>query len=404
MARTLAALRACGDEPIALTDEWRAHLALRPGFAGRTTLPLRELLRFGRIRPVVPRVAEALHAVTQHPGLRATIATQTTARWELWELILELAEAGHDVGNLWRGPPEATGYISRVVPPENFRLYSISSAMPPGAATARELELTVGLLRYPAPDAARAPGLLRAGTASRFLGDAPTGHTAVPVVVRHPARFGLPADPRTPIVMIAGGTGIAPFVSFIRRRAAEPDAGPCWVYWGLRARADFVYRRELADAVGAGRLRLHLVFSREPVVARFVTDGDGAGDFAFDARGVCAPSRRRAAGVGRARGFAGRAPGTARRRGHAGPPALGRSSFARAVEGALLEIFRRRRPDAEPRRAWPAWPPKGATQSRSIRRPAPTIPPSRPSSSPRSSRATTRRAATGWCSTAASTT
>ena len=62
VARTLAALRAGGDEPIALTDEWRAHLALRPGFAGRTTLPLRELLRFGRIRPVVPRVAEALHA------------------------------------------------------------------------------------------------------------------------------------------------------------------------------------------------------------------------------------------------------------------------------------------------------------------------------------------------------
>jgi sulfite reductase alpha subunit-like flavoprotein/cytochrome b involved in lipid metabolism len=349
VARTLAALRASGDEPIALTDEWRAHLALRPGLAGRTTLRLHDLLRCGRIRPVVPRVAEALHAVTQHVGLKAGIAAQTTARWELWELLLELAEAGHDVSQLWRAAPTATGYISRVVPPENFRLYSISSAMAPGEAAARELELTVGLLRYAAPDGARAPGLLRAGTASRFLGDAPAGHADVPVVVRHPARFGLPADPRTPIVMIAAGTGIAPFVSFIRRRAADPDAGPCWLYWGLRSRADFVFRRELADAISVGRLQLKLVFSREPVVTRFVIGADGTGDFTFEAAPADGPrhvdellaSDADADSLGAV----------------LAPPdeggmgahlyVCGRSSFARAIEAALRQIFARRAPDSD---------------------------------------------------------
>jgi ferredoxin-NADP reductase/cytochrome b involved in lipid metabolism len=356
---TLAALGARGDEPITLTDEWRAHLALRPGLAGRETLPLADLLRFGRIRPVVPRVAEALHAITQHPGLKAAIVAQTTARWELWELLLELAEAGHDVGQLWRGSATATGYISRVVPPENFRLYSISSAMSPGEAAARELELTVGLVRYRAPETARAPERPRAGTASRFLGDAPGGHGQVPVVVRHPARFGLPADPRTPIVMIAGGTGIAPFVSFIRRRAADPAAGPCWLYWGLRTPADFVYRRELASAVATGRLHLALAFSREQVSARFVADGDG-GDFAFarprdeEATTGAPPAFPRHVDELLARDDHARtlaallAPGP----GDAGAGAhlyvCGRSRFARTVEDALRSLLGRLAPGAAP--------------------------------------------------------
>ncbi|HYP89655.1 MAG TPA: cytochrome b5 domain-containing protein, partial [Polyangiaceae bacterium] len=263
--RTLAALRARGDERIELTPEWREHLQLRPNFAGKTWLTLRDLLRFGRIRPVIPRVAEALHAVTQHAGLGSAIVEQTTARWELWELLLDLDDSGFDVRRLWQGEVTSSGYLSRVVPPENFRMYSISSSMPEGAGYAQSVELTVGLVRYQSPSPARAPALVRAGTASSFLGAAPNGRARVPVIIQHPARFGLPEDPRAPLLMVAGGSGIGPFLSFIRKRSGQPDVGACCLYWGLRDPADLVYREELARAVASGRLALHVAFSRADV-------------------------------------------------------------------------------------------------------------------------------------------
>jgi sulfite reductase alpha subunit-like flavoprotein len=281
VTRTLAALAASGTEPVELTSEWIDHLRLRPGFEGQSQLCIRDLLRFGRIRPVIPRVAEALHAVTQHPALLGAIVNQTTTRHELWELLLELADSGFDVRRLWQAPVSFSGYLSRVVPPENFRMYSISSAMTPGARYAEQLELTVGLVRYHSRESIRAPERVRAGTASHFLGAAPEGRRRVPFVIQHPLRFGLPEDQRTPIVLVAGGTGVAPFLSFIRSRLDSPGSGRCLLYWGIRTRADFLDRKLLASAVAAGKLELHVAFSREPVTVRFLAQADGGGDFEF---------------------------------------------------------------------------------------------------------------------------
>lgn len=340
VARTLGALGATGEEPIELTPEWLTHLRLRPGFAGAERLALRDLLRFGRIRPVIPRVAEALHAVTQHPALQRAILEQTTSNWELWDLLLELGASGFDVRRLWQRPSGSSEYIARVVPPENFRMYSISSAMPAGESRADSLELTVGLVRYRPLSSARAPELVRRGTASNFLGAGAESRAGVPVVIQHPARFGLPSDARAPLLMIAGGTGIAPFLSFIRRRCASPDSGDCVLFWGLRSAADFVYEAELARAVAAGKLELHVAFSREAVALHFVADGAGAGHFEFRPGVACRvndvlldPSQRAAL----ERALASRAEGGL----GAYVYTCGRSGFARSVDAAFHSILAR---------------------------------------------------------------
>jgi sulfite reductase (NADPH) flavoprotein alpha-component len=130
--RTLRALHAEGSELIPLTLEWqeamRQRLGLGLGYDAGEALPMRELLRFGAIRPVPPRVAEALHARTQEPRLFAQIREGTTQRWELWELLALLAQAGLSTRLLWQDEAGAVdGRLSRLRFPRAERLYSISS-------------------------------------------------------------------------------------------------------------------------------------------------------------------------------------------------------------------------------------------------------------------------------------
>ena len=59
-------------------------------------------------------------------------------------------------------------------------------------------------------------------------------------VVR-PPRFSLPADPARPVVMIAGGTGVAPMLGLARERARTPGAGPTWLFLGVRTAEELEY-------------------------------------------------------------------------------------------------------------------------------------------------------------------
>lgn len=60
-----------------------------------------------------------------------------------------------------------------------------------------------------------------------------------------------------PLVMIAGGIGITPFLSMLRHMAAAGDDRPVTLIWGNRQEEDIVYRQEL-DALAAGGMRLRI--------------------------------------------------------------------------------------------------------------------------------------------------
>lgn len=284
--RTLTALGATGREPIKLTPEWAEAVHLRVGYENAQILPLREVLRFGRIRPVVPRVAEALHAASQNELLRRAIVEQSATRWELWDLCELLARHGYDPSALWRREPSSAEHICRVVPPETFRMYSISSNDGGcDGGPAAEMRLTVGTIRYQVPDPPDPPGqedgsggerrTERVGTASNFLANAHGRVRPIPFIVEHPPRFGLPDHASTPIVMLAGGTGIAPFRGFILERMRQPDPGDMWLFLATRSPEHLYYVDDLLPAVASGRLHLRVAFSREDQEVVFEADGRG---------------------------------------------------------------------------------------------------------------------------------
>jgi len=268
--RTLRSLRAAGGEPLPLTRDWRERLAGRLGEDPGASLPLAEFLRHARLRPLERRTGKALWTLTRCPSLRQVLESRREDQHELWD-VLEMigAETGYDVRRLWQARAWEGEALARLVEPERPRLYSISSAGLTGGAGAGtpgadgRVELTVGGLRFVSPAQPGGSPVGREGTGSTFLAR-PLRDPEEPVSVRvhRPSRFRLPADPGRPLVMFAGGTGVAPFMAFLERRAADPSAGPNVLFLSVRDPAGLHYEQRLSTWAASGLLELHVNFTR----------------------------------------------------------------------------------------------------------------------------------------------
>ncbi len=268
--KTLKSLHASGGEIIHLNSNWRWHVNLRNSYQNATELPLRTLLTFGRIRPVDRAVALNLYGLTNNEHLRKILDAWAEDQWELWDLLDLLAEAGYNPKRLWKALPGDYEHICRIIPPERWRLYSISSTM---GEQADELHLTVGGLHYQTDDTSVSHEANRWGTSSSFLARLSAGESLsgarISIKVVHPPRFSLPHDASCPVVMLAGGTGIAPMRSLIEERMRTAESGPVWLFFGTRDREDFYYRNELESLVADGKLEVRTAFSRDDVAAQF---------------------------------------------------------------------------------------------------------------------------------------
>lgn len=268
--RTLRALGARGDELVPLNAAWREAIKLRDGHESARVVPLRTLVMFGHIRPVARPVAKSIYGMTHNETLRRVIEARAEDQWELWELLEMLARTGFRANRLWKAHPGERESICWVVPPESFRMFSISSAMEgPAASVAEEIHLTVGHLRYEAKATEVSPAGVRFGTGSTFLvgrdpidGTAPSGRR-LSIKVVQPPHFRLPTDAGRPIVMFAGGTGLSPFLSMISARAGQPGAGDNWLFLATRTYGELNDGDQLARWVDEGKLHVRIAFSAD---------------------------------------------------------------------------------------------------------------------------------------------
>ncbi|EGV62546.1 NADPH-cytochrome P450 reductase [Yamadazyma tenuis] len=92
----------------------------------------------------------------------------------------------------------------------------------------------------------------------------------LPVHVRR-STFKLPTNPKTPVILIGPGTGIAPFRGFVRERVAikkssDAELGKTLVFFGCRnSNEDFLYKEEWPQysKVLGDTFEMHTAFSRE---------------------------------------------------------------------------------------------------------------------------------------------
>lgn len=66
-----------------------------------------------------------------------------------------------------------------------------------------------------------------------------------------------------PVVLIAGGTGVSPFIPYLLSDDKKPD--PVHLFYGIRKTAHLLFRDELLELTGAPWLNIHL-FNEEELV------------------------------------------------------------------------------------------------------------------------------------------
>ncbi|KAL4884295.1 cytochrome P450 [Aspergillus karnatakaensis] len=164
------------------------------------------------------------------------------------------------------------GSFLLMLPSMRMRQYSISSSPLTNPSTAT---ITISILD--APSRSRTSGPRHLGVATSYLDSlSPGDHLQVTVRQNSASGFRLPTDPEnTPIILIAAGSGIAPFRGFLQERAElvkqaqeqgkEMKLAPALLFFGVRAPGvDDLYREQLEEWQGSGIVDVRWAFSRAP--------------------------------------------------------------------------------------------------------------------------------------------
>ncbi|MGW1837390.1 bifunctional cytochrome P450/NADPH--P450 reductase [Streptomyces sp. NPDC002067] len=232
------------DRPVTVRHLLTHHVELQ----GRPTAAQLTLLAGLNPCPPERQALEALAAdaearAADHRGLLDVIEDNPALAAELsWPVLLELLE------------------------PIRPRHYSVSSSP---AVDPHHVDLMVSLLEAPARSGR---GTYR-GTGSGHLHTVRPGDTVYARIQPCREVFRIRHDADTPLIMIAAGTGLAPFRGAVADRLALAADGaalaPALCYFGCDAPdADYLHARELRAAELAGVVDMRPAFSEAPVDGR----------------------------------------------------------------------------------------------------------------------------------------
>ncbi|MEB3245425.1 MAG: FAD-binding oxidoreductase [Vampirovibrionales bacterium] len=148
--------------------------------------------------------------------------------------------------------------------PHKLRLYSIASTAQGDNGKGHTVSLCVKRVAYTCPQT----GNEIKGVCSNFVCDLQPGDTVQvtgPVGKSFLMPNALGAPPNANVIMVATGTGIAPFRAFVKKRFENQtqESGQYWLFFGVQSRADFMYESEWQTYQNDSAFHLVTAFSRE---------------------------------------------------------------------------------------------------------------------------------------------
>ncbi|CAH8856791.1 unnamed protein product [Trichobilharzia szidati] len=202
---------------------------------------------------------------------------------EFVQLLISKSEKGKELYSKWiledhRGLVDVLKDLTSFRPPVDLllellnplkpRLYSISSS---ALVYPKRIHITASVVNYQTNSGRQFKGLATNWLNSLQLESyQDTLNISIPVTI-HSSKFYLPRSRALPIIMIAAGTGLAPFRAFIQERLKLADDkggvnGQMLLFFGCRhENEDFIYSAELKQACDTGLLEMHTAFSRDSV-------------------------------------------------------------------------------------------------------------------------------------------
>ena len=211
-------------------------------------------------QPATRAQVAALAVATACPPEKAELEAMAGVAYD--ERVLEPRCSVIDLLDRFQSCPLGFGQYIDMLPPMRARQYSISSSP---LWNPDHVTLTVAVVDAPALSGA---GRFQ-GVASSYLAHLQPGDRVSVAVRPSNSRFHPPADPRTPIVMICAGSGVAPFRGFLQDRAAQKEGGqevgPALLFFGTNhPEVDYLYREEFARWQQAGLMELLPAFAQKP--------------------------------------------------------------------------------------------------------------------------------------------
>ncbi|WP_130538136.1 NADP oxidoreductase [Thiomicrorhabdus indica] len=188
-----------------------------------------ELKRFGNL-PAGKALVESLEITQLNPAILNKLQRQFQIgldRWSDRAAMMDYAQ-GKDVVDLLEDIPEIQRLgadFLQLLSPLAPRYYSIASANTHDVASSLSpLRLLYRRVEY------QSSGRTRLGVVSNWLANQPAGKVLTIDIKSNPT-FKLPAGKDSPIIMIASGTGLAPFLGFMEQRVAN-QATDNWLFFG----------------------------------------------------------------------------------------------------------------------------------------------------------------------------
>ncbi|KAM5347345.1 hypothetical protein ACJ41O_010350 [Fusarium nematophilum] len=217
-------------------------------------------------------VKKQLQAISKN---RETYAAFLQANYLTFSRLLAYASA-FDPSVSWNNL--LLSFVIDALPTMQPRLYSISSSR---ITSPRHVTLTVSV--KPSTLSGQLDVTIP-GITSSFLAQITASEDAVParstlqIQIRQ-SNFKLPITTGTPLIMVAAGTGIAPFRAFIQERARMAsvgrEVGRMVLFFGCQNESDYLYSQELKElSYGPleGKLELVPAFSRASGTKTYVQD------------------------------------------------------------------------------------------------------------------------------------
>ncbi|MEM7160737.1 MAG: cytochrome P450 [Myxococcota bacterium] len=237
------------------TPGYRTHLPLGVPTTVERLLTERVELQSPATRKQLEAVAAMTACVPEARRVRGWLESDAYAR----EIVAEHRSLLDIVEALESCTMDFAGFVS-LLPALAPRYYSISSSP---RTHANQCSITVGVVAGPA----RSGESHFEGVCSSYLRRATPGTKICASLRANAAPFTVPSDPEVPIVMVAAGTGIAPFRGFLQERrfarAAGRSLGDALLLFGCRhPEEDFIYGEELREHEASGVVDVRVAFSR----------------------------------------------------------------------------------------------------------------------------------------------